>query len=116
MGKNSIVISCVFTQSDIRNDNVHARFRRCWRTMSGSFKSVWHFIVKIYARFKERNEGKYLKTSRLLGMSSGKFVVNNTGRSLYPLNGIALPLSMLGSMLSASLNPKFFKQTWDLCC
>jgi hypothetical protein len=52
MGKNSILISCVSTQLDISNDNVHARLEILAK-MLGSFKSVWHSVVKIYARFKE---------------------------------------------------------------
>ena len=52
MAVNSIVISCLFTQSDIRNYYADTRSGMP-TTMSGSLKSVWHFIAAIYDRLKK---------------------------------------------------------------
>jgi hypothetical protein len=52
MAKNSIVISCLFTQSDIRNYYADTRSGMP-TTMSGSLKSVWCFIAAIYDRLKK---------------------------------------------------------------
>jgi len=52
MAGNSIVISCLFTQSDICNHNV----RMCWEMLTATFNKllhVWHFVAKICERFKK---------------------------------------------------------------
>ena len=52
MAKNSIVISCLFTQSDICNHNV----RMCLKMLTATFNKllhVWHFVAKICERFKK---------------------------------------------------------------
>ena len=52
MAENSIVISCLFTQSDICNYYADTRSGML-TTMSGSLKSVWCFIAAIYERLKK---------------------------------------------------------------
>lgn len=52
MAENSIVISCLFTQSDICNYYADTRSEML-TTMSGSLKSVWCFIAVIYDRLKK---------------------------------------------------------------
>ena len=52
MGRNSIVISCVLTQSDISNEHVHACLGML-ATMPDRLKNAWHPVAKIYERFKE---------------------------------------------------------------
>ena len=52
MAVNSIVISCLLTQSDICNHNV----RMCWEKLTATFNKllhVRHFVAKICERFKE---------------------------------------------------------------
>ena len=52
MAKSSIVISCLFTQSDICNHHV----RMCWEKLTATFNKilhVGHFIAAIYDRLKK---------------------------------------------------------------
>ena len=52
MAVNSIVISCLFTQSDICNHHVRA----CLGMLTATFNNLlhgWHFVAKICERFKK---------------------------------------------------------------
>lgn len=52
MARNIIVISCLLTQSDIRNYNLHACSRMLAK-MPGSLKNAWYCMAESLKRFKE---------------------------------------------------------------
>jgi hypothetical protein len=52
MAKNSIIISCVLTQSDIINKHVHA-YLGMLAVMLGRLKNVGYFIAKVFLPFKK---------------------------------------------------------------
>ena len=52
MSENSILISHLLTQSDIRIHKADTCLRK-QATLPGNFKEVWYPVAKIYERFKK---------------------------------------------------------------